>query len=148
MLSVCLCIPFINFWMPELIFMKLCMYIMAPEPISTAYVVNPCHQSMRLYVYTPIVDRQRLSKNVTAATYTHAAIEEFLDASFSLQSVSYQRKVGERFFPELLVTMINSKLSVILYTDKNFVEGRGTCIPTASCSCCVHYYTDAVTRMQ
>jgi hypothetical protein len=36
LLSVCLCIPPINFWMPELIFIKLCTYITAPEPVSTA----------------------------------------------------------------------------------------------------------------
>jgi hypothetical protein len=30
--------------------MKLGMYIMAPEPISTAYVINPSHQSVCIYV--------------------------------------------------------------------------------------------------
>jgi hypothetical protein len=39
----------------------------------------------------PIVARQRLGKNVTAATNTHAKIEELLDASFSMRSM-YQRK--------------------------------------------------------
>jgi hypothetical protein len=33
--------PTIYFWMPEPVFMKLGTYIMAPEPISTAYFVNP-----------------------------------------------------------------------------------------------------------
>jgi hypothetical protein len=32
--------------MPEPIFMKLGMYIMAPEPISTVYFINPSHQSV------------------------------------------------------------------------------------------------------
>jgi hypothetical protein len=50
-----------------------------------------------------IVARQRLSKHVTAETNTHATIEELLDASFSMRSVSYQRQVGDQFFPELLV---------------------------------------------
>jgi hypothetical protein len=36
----------------------------------------------------------RLSKRVSAATNTNATIEE-LDASFSMQCVSYQRKVGD-----------------------------------------------------
>jgi hypothetical protein len=31
--------------------MKLGMYIMAPEPISTAYFIDASHQSVRLYVY-------------------------------------------------------------------------------------------------
>jgi hypothetical protein len=46
------------------------MYIMAPEPISTAYLTNPSKQSVCLYVYSPIVDRQRLSKHVLAAMNT------------------------------------------------------------------------------
>jgi hypothetical protein len=37
----------------------------------------------------PIVARQRLGKNVTAATNTHAT-EELLDISFSMQSMSHQ----------------------------------------------------------
>jgi hypothetical protein len=43
-----------------------------------------------LSVYSPIVARQRLGKNVTAAMITHATIE-LLDALFSVRSV-YQRK--------------------------------------------------------
>jgi hypothetical protein len=89
--------------MPEPIFMKLGMYTMAPEPISTANFINPAHQSVCLYVYSFIVAEQRLGKNVTAATNTHATKEELLDALFSMRSVSYQRKVGDYFFPELLV---------------------------------------------
>jgi hypothetical protein len=75
---------------------------MAPEPISTVYFINPSHQSVRLYVYPANVARQRLGKNITAATNTHAAIELLLDGSFSMRSVSYQRKVGE-YFSKLLV---------------------------------------------
>jgi hypothetical protein len=37
--------------MPEPIFMKLGMYIMVPESISTEYFVNPSHQTVCLYVY-------------------------------------------------------------------------------------------------
>jgi hypothetical protein len=84
----------INFWMLEPIFMKLGMYIMAHEPISTAYFLNPSYQSVCLYVYPPIVARQRFCKNVTAATNAHATIEELFDESFSMRSVSYQSKVG------------------------------------------------------
>jgi hypothetical protein len=80
--------------MPEQIFMKLGMDILAPEPISPAYFINPSHQSVCLYVYSPIVARQRLCKNVIAGMNTHATIEEFLDASFPMLSMTYQRKVG------------------------------------------------------
>jgi hypothetical protein len=40
-----------------------------------------------LYVYPPIVARQQLGKNVTAATNTHATIGELLNASFYMRSV-------------------------------------------------------------
>jgi hypothetical protein len=49
--AVCLCIPHINFWMPEPIFMKFGMLNMAPEPISKAHCINPSRQSVCLYVY-------------------------------------------------------------------------------------------------
>jgi hypothetical protein len=48
----------------------------------------------------PVVARQRLGKNVNVTT------EELLDTSFSMRSVSYQRKLGDQFFPELLVYII------------------------------------------
>jgi hypothetical protein len=62
--------------------MKLGMYIMAPQPVSTAYFLNPSHQSVYLYVYPPILVRQRFGKNVTATTTTHATIEELLYMSY------------------------------------------------------------------
>jgi hypothetical protein len=98
----CLCVcmsvnPAINFRMPEPIIMKLGMYMMAPEPISTEYFINSSHLSM----YSPIVARQRLGKNVTAATNTNTN-EELLDAWFSVRSLSYQRKWREQFIPELV----------------------------------------------
>jgi hypothetical protein len=51
----------------------------------------------------------RLGKYVPAATNTHAIIEELLDAVFLFgpfrirYSVCSERKVGDWFFPELLV---------------------------------------------
>jgi hypothetical protein len=68
--------------MPEPVFMKLGMHIMAHEPISAVYFINPYHQYVCLYVYPPIVAGQQLGKHVTAATNTHATIEELIDASF------------------------------------------------------------------
>jgi hypothetical protein len=41
----------------------------------------------RLGKNPPVVARQRLGRNVTAVTNTHATIEEFLDASFSVLPV-------------------------------------------------------------
>jgi hypothetical protein len=50
-------------------------------------------------VYSSTVARQRLGKNITVATNTHAAIEELLESSFSMRFVSLERKVGDYFFP-------------------------------------------------
>jgi hypothetical protein len=70
------------------------IYIMAHEPILTAYFTNLSHQSVCLYLYLHIVARQRLSINVTVTMNTNGVIEELLDASFSMRSESYKRKVG------------------------------------------------------
>jgi hypothetical protein len=43
----------------------------------------------------PTVARQSLDKKVTAATNTQAIVEEFLDLSFYILPVSYQRKTGD-----------------------------------------------------
>jgi hypothetical protein len=50
--------------------MKVGMCNMAPEPVSTAYFINPFHQSVSLYVYLPIGARQRLVLHVPTATNT------------------------------------------------------------------------------
>jgi hypothetical protein len=65
----CLCIPPINFWMVEPIFMKFGMYI---THLNAVYFINPSHHSVCLYVYLHIVARQQLGKNVTAAKNTQA----------------------------------------------------------------------------
>jgi hypothetical protein len=65
---------------------------MAPGPFQRRTSLNQSHQSVCMYVA-----RQRLGKHVTVATNTHAAIEELLDASFSMRFVLYQRKVGDYF---------------------------------------------------
>jgi hypothetical protein len=73
--------------MPEPNFMKLGIYIMAPEPISAVYFINSSHESVCLYVYLPVVARQQLGKNFATVTNTHATIEELMDVSFYMQSV-------------------------------------------------------------
>jgi hypothetical protein len=83
------------------------LYIMVPEPISTAYFINLSLQSVFVRMrIPPITARQRLGTNVTAVPNTHVTIKESLDASFSMQLVSYRRKVGDQFFPELLVSLL------------------------------------------
>jgi hypothetical protein len=53
---------------------------MTPEPISTAYFINPSHQSVCLYVHPLSLLGNGSVKNVTAATNTYATIEELLDS--------------------------------------------------------------------
>jgi hypothetical protein len=61
-LPVQLCMPLIQFWMPET-FMKHDMYIMAPQLVSTAYF-SLCACTCII----PMVARQRLGKHVPATT--------------------------------------------------------------------------------
>jgi hypothetical protein len=56
--------------MPEPVFMKLGMHIMAPEVISMAYFINTSHQSVCIYVYPLIVARQRLVKHIPTGANT------------------------------------------------------------------------------
>jgi hypothetical protein len=72
--------------------MELGMYIMAHEFYPSTYFINP-PISLCVCMCIHIVARQQLGKNITVATNTHAEIGEFLDAYFSMQSVSYQRRV-------------------------------------------------------
>jgi hypothetical protein len=77
------------------------MYIMAAEPISTANFINPSHQSVSVCVFF-IVARQRLGENVTAETNIRNNRRIFgRIVLYPVRVVS--RKVGDLFFPELLV---------------------------------------------
>jgi hypothetical protein len=54
---------------------------------------SPCCLCAPSNAYRPeetAVDRQRLSKHVSAATNTHATIEQLLDEVFCMRSLSYQ----------------------------------------------------------
>jgi hypothetical protein len=125
--------------MPEPVFTKFGTYITAPEPISTASLKNPSHQSVCLYVYPCIVARQRLGKNppvvamqrlrrnppivasqwlgrnVTAVTNTRTIIEEFLDASFSMWPVSYQGKQAISSSQKFLFCLIFSRSFLVYF---------------------------------
>jgi hypothetical protein len=63
----CLCVcesppPPVNFCMPEPIFMKLHMHIIARESISTAYFINPSHHLCVFMCIPLIVAMRRLVK--------------------------------------------------------------------------------------
>jgi hypothetical protein len=60
----------INSVMLKETFLKLGMYNMAPEPISTTYFTNPSHQSVYLYGHSPAVASQRIRKIYHGKEYT------------------------------------------------------------------------------
>jgi hypothetical protein len=60
--------------------------------VCVCLCIPPIVARQRLCKILLIVARQRLVRNVTAVTNTHAIIEELLDASFSMWPVSYQGK--------------------------------------------------------
>jgi hypothetical protein len=51
-----------------------------------------CIPPVNFWKYPPIDAKQQHGKKVTAARNTHVVVEELVDASFSVQSVSYQGK--------------------------------------------------------
>jgi hypothetical protein len=104
-----------------------------------------------LYVYPPIVARQRLGRNVTAVTNTHATIHELLYALFSMWPVSYQRKQAisssQNFLfcfcgDESLVPTAQSKIWRItpcrLFTAAALLHPRPQSGATVSFSCCMN----------
>jgi hypothetical protein len=105
-LCVYMCIPPINFLLLEPVCMKLGIYVMAPEPISTAHFINSSHPSLCLYVYPTIVARQRFGRKHYRGNEYRRSNRRILDASFSVPSVSCQRKVGKSFFSELIVNSV------------------------------------------
>jgi hypothetical protein len=88
------CLSPINFLKAEPIFIQLGMYIVAPEPISTAHFINPSHQSVCLYVYLPTVAWQRLDKIFSASMNKQATLKELLNTSFCARSMQYEGKYG------------------------------------------------------
>jgi hypothetical protein len=77
-LSLCLylCLPPNNILVPEPIYMKFDIYVMLLEPISTAYFINPSHQSVCLCVYPRLSPLGNGSVNAFPWRSVHAAIKE------------------------------------------------------------------------
>jgi hypothetical protein len=75
---------------------------MAPEPISTAYFINPSHQSLCVYMSIPLSLLDNGSVKTLPRQRIQATVQEFLGASFSMRSVPYQRNVVHKLFPEIL----------------------------------------------
>jgi hypothetical protein len=77
---------------------KLGMYTIG----TWAHLNGVLHKSLHLSLPLPLsLLANRSVRNVTAASNTHV-IEKVLDASFSMRSVTYQRKVGDYFSPHVV----------------------------------------------
>jgi hypothetical protein len=77
------------------------LFIVAPERISIAYLINPSHQSVCVCVCVCVGGGVHLMllgnglvKIVTAATNTHATVDELLGSGISMASMPYAMKVG------------------------------------------------------
>jgi hypothetical protein len=98
--SAWMCIPRMNLWIHESIFIKLGMYTTAAEPILKAYFIN--FSPSVLYEYHPIVARQRLGKRVPAETNTrdnirNTGLARFLYCSWSIKKESVGLSVCPQF---------------------------------------------------
>jgi hypothetical protein len=89
--------------MPQPIFMKPDIYIMAPEPISMAYYISSCHQSMCLCCI-PLSLLGNSSVNNFPAHWIHATIKVF-DTSFTMWSVSSEECIW-LFLPTLSCSLL------------------------------------------
>jgi hypothetical protein len=124
MLSVCLYIPPIYFWMPEPAFTKLGMYVCHDTwGHLNGILHNPSHQSVCLYVYLSLslVARQRLVKNFTTVTNISTTIAELLEVSFSMRCVSYQGKQAinsSQNFLIILNILLEIVCKILIYYSK------------------------------
>jgi hypothetical protein len=93
-LSVGLCIPLINFWVPEPVFIKLgILYIMATEPVSTAYIINKSLSSVCMSLCTCLLSLLgHCSVNTFPRQWIHATIEQFWRRSFLCGPCHIKRK--------------------------------------------------------
>jgi hypothetical protein len=140
LLAVCLWIPPVNFGMPEPIFTKLGMHVMATESVSTAFFINPSHQTVCLYVYPSY----RCKTTVRLSGFLHsllgngpintflqkriqATVKELLDPSFSIRSVSYRRRVVGFVHPPVVARYQLGK--DVSGATKNCWRRRFICVP-------------------
>jgi hypothetical protein len=145
--SVCLLISLINFRMPEPVFMKLDAYARM-NVVCMSWHLSPSQRllhkslpSVCVSVCSPIVARQRLGKNVTAATNMQETLEELLNAPFlydpCLIKESRRLVLPRAFCLELLRFNLNifycSNTGIV---SSNPTRNMGVC-PRFSCVCVI-----------
>jgi hypothetical protein len=98
--SVCLWIPppSINYWMLEPILMKLGMYIMAIEPISTACLINPSHQVCYVCICIPVTLLGNCWVETLPRQQIHTTIEELIVGRVAFTAVGVVSKENKQLF--------------------------------------------------
>jgi hypothetical protein len=86
------------------------MYVMAPDPMLNVSFIDLPRRSVYPFM-NPSLLRNGSVNIVTAASNTDANMKEHLEPSFSVQSVSYQRKGDDQFSTEFLVQYIRGHSS-------------------------------------
>jgi hypothetical protein len=98
-------------------------------------VLHKSHQSVCLYVYSPIVARQRLHLKALPRQRKHA-IEELLAGSFPSRSVSYQKK-DNYFLPYFFLQNKGSFFCyvVIPFYLQSVLVHSANCVKTYTVAC-------------
>jgi hypothetical protein len=71
------------------------------SPIITAHSINPFHQSLH-----PTVARQRKYEKMHRCYKYTSCTKRNVGRVFSMRSVSYQKKVGDQFFPNMILSPV------------------------------------------
>jgi hypothetical protein len=87
--------PPISFSIPEPVFMKLGLYVMAPELMSAAYFVNPSHQSVSVCDLLPLLGHG----SVKTFPWQRRIVEGVVFYSVRV----FRRKVGDQFSEPLVM---------------------------------------------
>jgi hypothetical protein len=71
------------------------IHLLMPEPISTAFFINPSHQPGCLYVYPLLLLGNGSVKTLPQQWIYIKTIDVLFEASFSIRSVLYERKLSD-----------------------------------------------------
>jgi hypothetical protein len=140
-LAVCVSVyspsPTISFWMPEPVFMKLGMCIMAPQPISVAYFINPSHQSVCLYVYPRISFLGNGSVNTLPRQRVHETKKNYWTRRFLWRPCSFKVEcVSFSAFPSVVARQKKCWRRRFVCGQWRIKESRRLVLPRTSCVEC------------
>jgi hypothetical protein len=133
---------------------------MAADLTSAAYFINLSHHSVCLYVYTRVPLLGNGSVDTFLWQQTHATIQELLEASFSVESGSYERRVCGSVYPPIVATQCSADtfprqrrivggvflaVYVVSKESRRLVLPRTCCVVITSLSLWVQYKRNFMT---